>query len=110
MDPLMPVDHLDAVDGGSEATGKVELPYSELLQMQLEREEQSHQEACDKYGKVCVVWMVWLCCARDAQEGVIFCDILNACACACVTAFGCVVFRLTSSWEGGKEGRKDGCT
>lgn len=54
MDPLAPVEPLlDAVGGGSKATSKVELPHSTLLQMQLEREEQSHQEACDKYGKVC---------------------------------------------------------
>lgn len=52
VDPLMPVEPLDTVDGGSKATGKVELSHGTLLQMQLEREEQSHQEACDKYGKV----------------------------------------------------------
>eukprot|EP00903_Cladosiphon_okamuranus_P015271 g14112.t1 len=51
-DPLMQVGPLNAAYGGSKATGKEELPYSTLLQMQLEREEQSHQEACDKYGKV----------------------------------------------------------
>lgn len=54
----MPEEPLGAVDGGSKATGKVELPYSTLLQMQLEREAQSHQEACDKYGKVCIVGVV----------------------------------------------------
>eukprot|EP00752_Nemacystus_decipiens_P002243 g2126.t1 len=51
-DPLAPMEPLEAVDGGSKATGKAELPYSTLLQMQLEREDQSHQEACDKYAKM----------------------------------------------------------
>ena len=51
VDPLAPVEPMEAVDGGSKATSKAELPYSTLYEMQLEREEQSHQEACDKYGK-----------------------------------------------------------
>lgn len=54
----MPEEPLDYVDGGSKATGKAELPYNTLRQMQLEREDQSIQEACDKYGKVCIVVVV----------------------------------------------------
>lgn len=43
----------EAIQGG-EAKGsrRAPLPPSMLWEMQLEREEQSHQEACDKYAKV----------------------------------------------------------
>lgn len=37
---------------GHIGTEKITLPYSTLWAMQLEREEQSHQEACEKYSKV----------------------------------------------------------
>lgn len=66
VDPLM--ENRDAGEG--KGTARVELPYTTLRQMQLEREDQSHQEACDKYSKVCTLWygMVWYG-ARDAGGG-----------------------------------------
>lgn len=65
MDPLM--ENWDAAEskGAGEATGRVELPYSTLRQMQLDREDQSHQEACDKYSKVC---MASYGMAQEVQE------------------------------------------
>lgn len=57
VDPLMVSDGI--VNGGSKAEN-AELPFSTLWQMQLEREEQSHQEACDKYGKVCTVLLSYI--------------------------------------------------
>ena len=43
----------EAEGEGDQGTKKKEpLPYSTLWSMQLKREEQSHQEACDKYSKV----------------------------------------------------------
>lgn len=56
VDPLMENRDAGKYDGVGEATDSVELPYSTLRQMQLDREDQSHQEACDKYTKV---WMEW---------------------------------------------------
>lgn len=55
VDPLMQLPQ--AVDRGDKGEDKdeVELPYSTLYQMQLDREDQSHQEACEKYGKVRMV-------------------------------------------------------
>ncbi|CBJ30655.1 mitochondrial DNA-directed RNA polymerase [Ectocarpus siliculosus] len=52
VDPLMEIPQ--AVDRGDKGEDKdeVELPYSTLYQMQLDREDQSHQEACEKYGKM----------------------------------------------------------
>lgn len=52
VDPLM--ENWGAGEG--KGTARVELPYNTLRQMQLDREDQSHQEACDKYSKVCMVW------------------------------------------------------
>ncbi|CAN0414773.1 unnamed protein product [Pylaiella littoralis] len=52
VDPLMENRDAGKYDGVGEATDSVELPYSTLRQMQLDREDQSHQEACDKYTKM----------------------------------------------------------
>ena len=41
--------HVEEGGGGEERS---RLPYSTLWTMQLAREEQSHQEACDKYAEV----------------------------------------------------------
>lgn len=37
---------------GDKRAEKAQIPYNDLLAMQVEREVQSHQEACDKYSKV----------------------------------------------------------
>lgn len=42
----------EAEGEGGQGTEKEPLSYGTLWKMQLEREEQSHQEACDKYSKV----------------------------------------------------------
>lgn len=80
VDPLMENQEAFGSEGAGEATGKVELPYSTLRQMQLDREDQSHQEACDKYSKVCIVWYG----ARGAQGEV----CMSVCACGCGCVFG----------------------
>lgn len=55
VDPLY--EAKESMDDRGRGTGndKAELPYSKLWQMQLDREDQSHQEACEKYGKVRIV-------------------------------------------------------
>lgn len=52
VDPLYEAE--ESMNGGGNGAddSKAELPYSTLWQMQLDREDQSHQEACEKYGKV----------------------------------------------------------
>lgn len=42
----------EALPEGGKGTEKAQLPYSTLRAMQLEREDQSQQEAVDKYAKV----------------------------------------------------------
>lgn len=45
----------EAEEEGGWGAEKEPLSHSTLWGMQLEREEQSHQEACDKYSKVTVI-------------------------------------------------------
>lgn len=70
VDPLMQIPQ--AVDRGGKGEDKdeVELPFSTLWQMQLDREDQSHQEACEKYGKVrMVATMRGARCRRGVKGG-----------------------------------------
>ncbi|CAM9263757.1 unnamed protein product [Scytosiphon promiscuus] len=52
VDPLY--EAKESAEGGGRGSdeNQAELPYSTLWQMQLDREDQSHQEACEKYGKM----------------------------------------------------------